>query len=46
VLTDAPPALLRAAVGDLPHDAAPRHGVLARLGRGLTRLASWLNPFD
>lgn len=46
LLSDASPAAVRAAVAVLPHDRSPRHGVLARLGRGLARLGSWLNPFD
>ncbi|MBK5305858.1 MAG: hypothetical protein JJD92_04140 [Frankiaceae bacterium] len=46
LLSDAPPDATRAAVTVLPHDKAQRTGVLARIGRGLARLASWLNPFD
>ena len=46
MLTDAPPESVRAVVKALPHDRAPRTGLLARLSRGLSRLASWLNPFD
>lgn len=46
MLSDAPPDATRAAVTVLPHDKAPRTGMLARLGRGLARLGSWLNPFD
>jgi hypothetical protein len=46
LLSDAPPESVRAAVTGLPHEKAPRTGLLARLGRGLSRLASWLNPFD
>ena len=46
LLSDAPPESVRAVVQALPHDKAPRTGLLARLGRGLSRLASWLNPFD
>ncbi len=46
LLSDAPASTVTAAVSSLPHDAPPRTGVLARLGRGLARLASWLNPFD
>ena len=46
LLSDASPAVVRAAVSALPHDKAPRSGMLARLGRGLARLGSWLNPFD
>jgi len=46
MLTDAPPESVRDMVKALPHDRAPRTGFLARLSRGLSRLASWLNPFD
>ncbi len=46
LLTDAPPDAVRDVVKSLPHDRAPRTGLLARLSRGLSRLASWLNPFD
>jgi sigma-E factor negative regulatory protein RseB len=46
LLSDAPPEATRAAVTVLPHDKTPRTGVLARIGRGLARLGSWLNPFD
>ena len=46
LLTDAPPESVRDVVKALPHDRAPRTGFLARLSRGLSRLASWLNPFD
>ena len=46
LLTDAPPESVRDVVKALPHDRAPRTGLLARLSRGLSRLASWLNPFD
>lgn len=46
LLSDAPPDTVRAAVTGLPHDRAAREGLLARLGRGLARLASWLNPFS
>ncbi|MCW2573137.1 MAG: putative sigma regulatory protein MucB/RseB [Frankiales bacterium] len=46
LLSDASPATVRAAVTGLPHEKAPRTGLLARLGRGLARLGSWLNPFS
>ena len=46
LLSDAPAETVRAAVTVLPHEKAPRTGLLARLGRGLARLGSWLNPFD
>jgi hypothetical protein len=45
LVSDASPGTVRAAVAALPHDRAPRGGLLARLGRGLSRLGSWLNPF-
>jgi sigma-E factor negative regulatory protein RseB len=45
LLSDAPPDAVREVVSSLPHDRAPKSGLLARLGRGLARLASWLNPF-
>jgi sigma-E factor negative regulatory protein RseB len=46
LLSDAPPETVHAAVVGLPHEKAAKTGLLARLGRGLARLASWLNPFD
>ncbi|MDX6197561.1 MAG: sigma-E factor negative regulatory protein RseB [Actinomycetota bacterium] len=46
LLSDAPPEAVRAAVVVLPHDKPPKRGFFARLGRGLARLGSWLNPFD
>lgn len=46
LLSDAPPETVRAAVTVLPHEKAASSGVLARLGRGLRRLGSWLNPFS
>jgi sigma-E factor negative regulatory protein RseB len=46
LLSDASPATVREAVTGLPHEKAPRTGLLARLGRGLARLGSWLNPFS
>lgn len=45
LVSDAAPATVRAAVGALPRDPAPRPGLLGRLGRGLERLGDWLNPF-
>lgn len=45
LLSDASPETVRSAVDALPHDRAPRTGLLARLERGLKRLGSWLNPF-
>jgi sigma-E factor negative regulatory protein RseB len=46
LLSDASPETVRAAVTVLPHEKAARTGLLARLGRGLARLGSWLNPFS
>jgi sigma-E factor negative regulatory protein RseB len=46
LLSDAPVETVHAAVGVLPHEKAAKTGLLARIGRGLARLASWLNPFD
>lgn len=46
LVSDAPAAAVRDAVASLPRDRAPGGGVLARLGRGLGRLASALDPFD
>lgn len=44
LVSDADPAVVRAAVGALPRDPAPRRGLRARLSRGFGRLCSWLNP--
>jgi sigma-E factor negative regulatory protein RseB len=46
LLSDAPPDAVHAAVSTLPHEKLPKTGLLARLERGLARLASWLNPFS
>jgi sigma-E factor negative regulatory protein RseB len=43
LIADAPEQTLDQAVGALPHNARP--GFLGRMGRGLGRLISWLNPF-
>jgi sigma-E factor negative regulatory protein RseB len=43
LLADAPAQTVDATVGVLPHDAPP--GFWKRMSRGLTRLASWVNPF-
>jgi sigma-E factor negative regulatory protein RseB len=43
LIADAPDQTLAQAVGVLPHNARP--GFLGRMGRGLGRLVSWLNPF-
>lgn len=45
VVADAPPETIERVVADLPHAEAPRDGMLDRLGRGLTRVGSWVNPF-
>jgi sigma-E factor negative regulatory protein RseB len=46
LVSDAPDAAVVAAVAALPHDPPPDPGLLGRLRRGVSRLASWLNPFD
>jgi sigma-E factor negative regulatory protein RseB len=46
LVSDAPADVVREAVATLPRDRAQRDGVLARLGRGVGRLATALNPFD
>lgn len=46
LVSDAPADVVRDTVATLPRDRAERDGVLARLGRGLGRLGSALNPFD
>jgi sigma-E factor negative regulatory protein RseB len=46
LLSDAPAEDVHAAVVGLPHEKPAKTGLLARLGRGLARLGSWLNPFD
>jgi len=43
LIADAPDQTLDQAVGVLPHNSRP--GFLGRMGRGLHRLTSWLNPF-
>ena len=44
LIADAPDQTLDQVVGVLPHNAAGP-GFLGRMGRGLGRLISWLNPF-
>lgn len=44
LLADAPPDVVEAAVGALPHEQG-EGGFWGRMSRGLDRLASWLNPF-
>ena len=46
LVSDAPPAAVLAAVETLPRDPAPRTGLLARLGRGLARLAGMVVASD
>jgi sigma-E factor negative regulatory protein RseB len=43
VMADAPPQIVGAVVGALPHDGPP--GFWKRISRGFTRLASLANPF-
>ena len=45
LVSDAPRDDVRDAVATLPRDRAERDGLLTRLGRGLGRLASALDPF-
>jgi len=45
VVADAPPDVVERVVATLPAPSAPQGGVLDRLGRGLTRVGSWVNPF-
>ena len=45
LLSDAPESSTREALLALPHDPPPDDGLRGRLGRGLSRLGSWLNPF-
>jgi sigma-E factor negative regulatory protein RseB len=43
VISDAPQGTVDEVVGQLPHDRGG--GVWQRVGRGLRRMGSWLNPF-
>lgn len=43
VLADAPPPVVDSAVAALPHGGT---GFWGRIGRGMDRLTSWVNPFD
>ena len=43
LLADAPAQTVDEVVGMLPHDVPP--GFWKRMSRGMTRLASWVNPF-
>lgn len=45
VVADAPPAVVDAVMADLPQPNAEQRGMLGRLGRGLDRVGSWVNPF-
>jgi sigma-E factor negative regulatory protein RseB len=44
VLADAPEETVEAVIAALPHEHVET-GLLARLQRGLGRVASWMNPF-
>ena len=44
-VSDAGPEATLLAIGALPLDADPDDGVGARLGRGLARVGSWVDPF-
>jgi sigma-E factor negative regulatory protein RseB len=46
LLSDAPAETVHAVLVGLPHEKPAKTGLLARLGRGLARVGSWLNPFD
>lgn len=46
LVSDASADVVHDAVAALPRDRAPSDGVLSRLGRGISRLGSILNPFD
>jgi MucB/RseB N-terminal domain len=43
VLADAPPPIVDSAVAALPHGDT---GFWGRIGRGMDRLVTWVNPFD
>ena len=43
MIADAPPQTVRAVVAALPGNTAP--GFFVRIGRGLDRLATLVNPF-
>ncbi len=45
LVSDAPETVVDGAVIALPHHA-PDTSVLGRIGRGISRVASWINPFD
>jgi len=44
VIADAPSGTTERVVGTLPHESRP--GFWARIGHGLNRVLSWVNPFD
>lgn len=44
ILADAPEDTVEAVIRRLPH-STPATGLLPRLGRGLSRVGSWFNPF-
>ena len=44
VIADAPPDAVAAIVAQLPHDS--HSGFWSRVGRGLSRMASWFDPFS
>ena len=45
LLSDAPAEVIGQVVGALPRDLPQDRGPWARLGRGVSRVGSWLNPF-
>lgn len=45
VVADAPDPLVDEVVAGLPHQAPEPDGVTTRIGRGLARVGSWVNPF-
>lgn len=45
LVSDAPTVDVGDMVAAMPHDRAAGTGVTSRLGRGLGRIGSWLNPF-
>ena len=45
VVSDAGPQATLLAISALPRDPEPDTGLRARLGRGLARVGSWVNPF-
>ncbi len=46
VVGDVSWATMREIVDALPHRPAPDNGVVARIGRGVERVSTWLNPFE